>query len=115
MHSLCLFFELGHQFSYLQTQTQSRFYILINNFLKNLSLLFLLGGWLSRRVRNLPFVPTTWHSGFGICVLFSFSMPVVFILNPRLVYTCVCAVLPQLGASTRRVRSSTSPHWCPES
>lgn len=44
---------------------------------------FLFRGWLTPRVRNVPFVPTIWHSGFGLCVVLSFSMLLVFILNPR--------------------------------
>ena len=31
------------------------------------------------------FAPTSWHSGFGVCVVLSFSMLVVFLLNPWLV------------------------------
>lgn len=59
--------------------------------------LFLFGGCLSQRVRNLPFIPTTWC--FGVCVLLVYlSMLVVFILNPCLVYTCVRAILSQLWA-----------------
>lgn len=32
------------------------------------------GGWLSQRVRNLPFVPTTWHPGFRLCAVLTFSI-----------------------------------------
>lgn len=77
--------------------------------------LILFGGWLSQRVRNLPFVPTTLRFGSGVCVLLvCFSMLVVFILKPWLVYTCVCAILPQLWACLTLVERAALPPHSPE-